>query len=252
MGWLDNSTNNIILDAVLTDYGRSRLAASNSSNGGFHIAKFALSDDEVDYSIIQKYGRTVGKEKIEKNTPVFEAFTNQNLAIKYKLISVNEPLVYLPQLKVSPTGTISIATQAANTTQLRTTATVIVTQTPTGGTIINPSLSEVAFDVYVPSLFLQITAGTSTNVQSSTANGNPNSNGMVLYRVAAVGNTADNSRNISFNILAAAGLTSSQFNVYGTSSTGGSKIINTFIKVVGTSSGAVVNIPVSITGQGTQ
>lgn len=99
MGWLDHSTNNIILDAVLTDYGRSKLAKSDFKT---FISKFALADDEVDYRLIQRYGRTVGKEKIEKNTPVFEALTNQNTAIKYRLIgkegttAINS--VRLPQL----------------------------------------------------------------------------------------------------------------------------------------------------------
>ena len=79
MGFLDNSTNNIIVDAVLTDYGRQLLARND---GSFSIVKFALGDDEVDYLTIKKFGRTVGKEKIEKNTPVFEAQTNQNLALK--------------------------------------------------------------------------------------------------------------------------------------------------------------------------
>ena len=72
MGFLDHSTNNIIIDAVLTDTGRRYLARND---GSFSIVKFALGDDEVDYSTISKYGRTVGKERIEKNTPVFEAQT---------------------------------------------------------------------------------------------------------------------------------------------------------------------------------
>ena len=83
MGWLDNSTNNIILDAVLTDYGRQQLASANNS---FNITHYALADDEVDYRMIKKYGRAVGKEKIEKNTPVFEALTNPSISLKYRLI----------------------------------------------------------------------------------------------------------------------------------------------------------------------
>ena len=63
MGFLDHSTNNIIIDAVLTDTGRAFLARND---GSFSIVKFAFGDDEVDYSIIQKFGRTVGKEKISK------------------------------------------------------------------------------------------------------------------------------------------------------------------------------------------
>ena len=46
MGFLDHSTNNIIVDAVLTDLGRLRLS---QNDGSFSIVKFALGDDEVDY-----------------------------------------------------------------------------------------------------------------------------------------------------------------------------------------------------------
>ena len=69
MGFLDHSTNNIVVDAVLTDLGRQALA---KNDGSFSIYQFALGDDEIDYSIIQQFGRTVGKEKIEKNTPILE------------------------------------------------------------------------------------------------------------------------------------------------------------------------------------
>lgn len=89
MGYLDHSTNNIILDAVLTDYGRSKLASAGTTANGFNITRFAFGDDEVDYTIIKKYGRTVGKEKIEKNTPIFEALTNETIALKYKLIGLS-------------------------------------------------------------------------------------------------------------------------------------------------------------------
>lgn len=86
MGFLNHATNNIIIDAVLTDKGRELLSRND---GSFRIAKFKLGDDEVDYSIIEQYGIALGKEKIEKNTPIFEAITNEKLAIKYPLISLN-------------------------------------------------------------------------------------------------------------------------------------------------------------------
>ena len=47
MAFLDNS-GDIILDAVLTDEGRRRLALGD---GSFRITKFALGDDEIDYSL---------------------------------------------------------------------------------------------------------------------------------------------------------------------------------------------------------
>ena len=102
MGFLDHSTNNIIIDAVLTNLGREILA---SNAGAFQISKFSLADDEVDYSMIRKFGRTIGKEKIIKNTPIFEAQTAQDIALKYPLISISDPSVtHLPIFNVGYDG----------------------------------------------------------------------------------------------------------------------------------------------------
>ena len=101
MGFLDHSTNNIIIDAVLTDRGRELLAAND---GTFTIARYAFGDDEVDYTIIKKFGRTIGKEKIEKNTPVFEAQTVASLALRYPIVSYSDPnLIALPTLGLDTT-----------------------------------------------------------------------------------------------------------------------------------------------------
>ena len=53
MGLLNNSTNSIILDAVLTDSGRKAIAANN---GSFVPSKYSLSDDDVDYVVIKNFG----------------------------------------------------------------------------------------------------------------------------------------------------------------------------------------------------
>lgn len=86
MGFLNHATNNIIIDAVLTDKGRELLS---KNDGSFKIARFQLADDEIDYSIIEQYGIALGKEKIEKNTPIFEAITDEKLALKHPLISLS-------------------------------------------------------------------------------------------------------------------------------------------------------------------
>jgi len=109
MGFLDHSTNNIIVDAVLTDVGREKLASATSATN--FIAQYAFADDEIDYTMIKKYGTVVGKEKIEKNTPVFEASTNAELGVKYYLSTSSNPIVAQPTLsaslsKSSLTGTI--------------------------------------------------------------------------------------------------------------------------------------------------
>lgn len=234
MGWLDNSTNNIILDAVLTDYGRQSLARND---GSFKITKFSLGDDEVNYGIITKYGRTVGREKIEKNTPVFEAFTNQNLGLKYRMVSIPRPLLYLPKLVLITGNTISLSSAGGN--NIPTSVSVTVEQQPQGSDVnIDPDILETNFDVFVPDLFVF--------VGGQTPVGSPDINKTAMYTLAAVNGTGNNSRpKLSFS-LNVKSLTQTVFSVYG-KTTGTSTVINTSIKIVGKSSGAVLDIPVTIT-----
>jgi len=95
MGFLNHATNNIIIDAVLTERGREYLA---QNNGAFRIESFSFGDDEVDYTLLQKYGNSIGKEKIEKNTPIFEANPNENIALKYQCFSLPNPLTRLEKI----------------------------------------------------------------------------------------------------------------------------------------------------------
>ena len=100
MAFLDNS-GDIILDAVLTDTGRMRLARGD---GSFKIAKFALGDDEIDYSRYDgNHASGTAYYDLEiLQTPVFEAFTNNTSNMKSKLVSLtNNNLLYLPILKLN-------------------------------------------------------------------------------------------------------------------------------------------------------
>ena len=103
MAFLDNS-GDIILDAVLTDTGRLRLA---QGNGSFKISYFAFGDDEINYSLYNK-NHPSGSAYYDLDilqTPVFEAFTNNASTMKYKLISnSNTQLLYLPVLKLNTTN----------------------------------------------------------------------------------------------------------------------------------------------------
>ena len=86
MAFLDNS-GDIILDAVLTDTGRMRLAKGDCS---FKIAKFALGDDEINYGLYD-YSNPSGSAYYDLNilqTPILEAFTNNTSFLKSKLIQV--------------------------------------------------------------------------------------------------------------------------------------------------------------------
>jgi len=100
MGFLDNS-GDIILDAVLTDTGRARLA---KGDGTFRIAKFALGDDEIDYALYDNDNPS-GSAYFDLEilqTPVLEAFTNNTANLNSKLISIARTnLLYLPTMAVN-------------------------------------------------------------------------------------------------------------------------------------------------------
>lgn len=100
MGFLDNS-GDIILDAVLTDLGRERLARGD---GSFKITKFAVADDEIDYGKYDKNNPS-GSAYYDLDiltTPVLEAFTNNIASVKHKLMTIpRNNLLYLPVLKLA-------------------------------------------------------------------------------------------------------------------------------------------------------
>ena len=98
MAFLDNS-GDIILDAVLTDVGRRKMA-----NGNFRISKFALGDDEINYGqydIDHPSGSAYSDLEILQ-TPIFEAVTAQNSAINYGLLSMTRTdILYMPTINVN-------------------------------------------------------------------------------------------------------------------------------------------------------
>lgn len=103
MAFLDNS-GDIILDAVLTDLGRTRLA---KGDGSFRIAKFALGDDEVDYSLYDHAasGGSAYYDLDILSTPILEAFTDNYSGLKSKLLSIpRNDLLFLPVIKLNNTG----------------------------------------------------------------------------------------------------------------------------------------------------
>ena len=111
MAFLDNS-GDIILDAVLTDLGRRKMA-----QGGFSVTSFALGDDEIDYSLYNK-NHPSGSAYYDLEilqTPVFEAFTQTNAGINYGLLATTAAdLLYLPVLKTNENGVSSDAIKSKN------------------------------------------------------------------------------------------------------------------------------------------
>lgn len=237
MGFLDHSTNNIILDAVLTDLGRQFLARND---GSFSISKFALGDDEVDYSIIKKFGRTVGKEKIEKNTPVFEALTNQAYALKYRALSSPDPnLVRLPGLTFSATGitgeVVTLGLQGTTTDRERQ---ITITQQITGEASVPVGMVDTAFEIQMNNNFLEVSQPSDEQPE------NIDGQGRAFYAVdAADSETAAGGGRLVFSLRAKA-ISDAQFTVFGTSTN--KNLIKTSVLVRGLSSGAVKEFEVQI------
>lgn len=122
MAFLDN-TGDIILDAVLTDTGRKRLA---QGDGSFRIVKFALGDDEIDYSLYRNSNNSAGRHPSGSayydltilQSPILEAFTNNTSIMKSKLVTyARNDLLYLPVIKLNDGSTgFDACINAANNT----------------------------------------------------------------------------------------------------------------------------------------
>jgi hypothetical protein len=106
MGMLDNS-GDIILDSVLTDTGRFRLA---KGDGSFKIARYAFSDDEINYADYDKTHAS-GSAYYDLDilqTPILEAFSNNGSSMKSKLVSIQRNnLLYLPILKLNRNAAVN-------------------------------------------------------------------------------------------------------------------------------------------------
>lgn len=234
MGFLDHSTNNLILDAVLTDVGRQFLARND---GSFSLHKFALGDDEVNYGVIAKYGRTVGKEKVEKNTPIFEALTNQTHSQKYRLVSISNPnLLRLPTLSLSGDsnvdGTTDTVTLGRNQQK---SASLTIEQTIREETSIDVELRDQTFIVEVPNQFIQILNQTPENIdgqQRAT---------YIITRSPTENSFGGSSVQFTLSVKS---LTDSLFQVFGM--TANKSKIKAFVKVTGVQSGGVQDITVTI------
>ena len=101
MGYLDNAI--VTVDAILTKKGRELLARGD---GSFKITQFALSDDEVDYTLYntshpdgsQFYGQAI------ENLPILEAFPDETQIMKYKLTTLPRGTAKLPILDLGYTS----------------------------------------------------------------------------------------------------------------------------------------------------
>ena len=97
MGFLNNQI--ITVDAILTKKGRELLARQD---GSFRITQFALSDDEIDYTLYNPThpsGSSFYGEALE-NMPLLEAFPDETQMLKYKLVTLPRGTAKMPVLDI--------------------------------------------------------------------------------------------------------------------------------------------------------
>tara|TARA_R110002020_G_scaffold348908_1_gene562531 strand:+ start:10789 stop:11721 length:933 start_codon:yes stop_codon:yes gene_type:complete len=98
MGFQDNS-GDIILDVVLTDEGRKRLA---KADGSFEIVKFGCGDDEINYGLYNLNTGSAYQDLSILQTPVLEAFTNNASSMKSMLVSIPRTnILFMPILQLN-------------------------------------------------------------------------------------------------------------------------------------------------------
>lgn len=144
MAFLDNS-GDIILDAVLTDTGRRRLARGD---GSFKIAKFALGDDEINYRLYNA-AHTSGSAYFDLEilqTPVLEGFTDPEASMHHRLVTLTRnDVLFMPILELfenadfgsvrdSTTNAFLVAVDSDTQDAVGTTAGVIWGETPSSVT----------------------------------------------------------------------------------------------------------------------
>jgi hypothetical protein len=97
MGFLNNSV--VTVDAILTNKGRELLARGD---GSFKITQFALSDDEIDYSLYNPThpsGSSYYGQALE-NMPLLEAFPETTQNLRYKLVTLPRGTAKMPVLDI--------------------------------------------------------------------------------------------------------------------------------------------------------
>jgi hypothetical protein len=96
MAYLDNTE--ITVDAILTKKGRQKLASGQSLN----ITKFALGDDEIDYTLYEPAhpkGSAYYDSAI-RAIPVTEASPDETQVLRYKLVTLQKGTTQIPTVRL--------------------------------------------------------------------------------------------------------------------------------------------------------
>ncbi len=95
MGYLNNSE--LTVDAILTKKGREKLATGE----GLNITKFALGDDEIDYTLYapdHPLGSAYYDSAI-RAIPITEASPDETQVLRYKLVTLPKGTTKIPKVE---------------------------------------------------------------------------------------------------------------------------------------------------------
>ena len=225
MGYLNNQI--ITVDAILTNKGRELLARGD---GGFNITQFALSDDEVDYTLYNPThpsGSAYYGEAIQ-NMPLMEAFPDETQMMKYKLVTLPRGTQVMPVLG-GIAGNYSI--RQSETLQIG----AVTTSNYQGGGSETSGYSFTISDVRITSEFIAIGIDSASATNLNTRNAN-----QVITNGTAVSQT------VIGTMLTIQGTGNGV--LFGT----GINTLYATLTIVGLDSGARVQVPINVSRTTTQ
>jgi hypothetical protein len=227
MGFLDNS-GDILIDAVLTDIGREKLARND---GSFEIVRYSFGDDEINYALFNPNTGSLQQDISILNIPVLEASVNEKIALKNQLLSISNPdLTFLPTLNSSvSTLTLGERTDAQVGKSLQ------FSQQTISGRTVPSEIVDSSFLVQVNNDLLFIEQQTPVNIS-------PFGTAQYILPRTAIG--SNQGAQASFNVSVAA-LSTDIWNTYG-AGTVGSRTITTKVRCQGALSGLSKEITVTI------
>jgi hypothetical protein len=215
MGFLNNQI--VTVDAILTRKGRELLA---KNDGSFRITQFALSDDEIDYTLYNPthpsgsayYGQAID------NMPLLEAFSNETQDMKYLLTTLPRGTAKLPIIDIGYTSII-----------LNQGASLIITPQTLNYLGATQTFETSGYNATIADVRLMNTfTGTGINTEAASA----------LNSTTTIGT------NVSKTVIGSSiSLTATTVNIlFGTLTS-----LSTTLTIVGRDSGARITIPITVT-----
>lgn len=207
MSYINNES--VTITATLTKKGRELLA----KNGGLTITSFALADDEIDYSLYQP-NHPSGSEYYDiaiKNTPIFEAFSDETQTMKHKLVTLPSGFTTIPVISIGVrsididsnySGQISINPITTPTYNLSMGYTVILSDKSAGTVVVTQALPTTYTSASIPSYIGDISSTSAQTVVGMTFAFIPNSSLShdVITNLTIVGNESGGSITIPVTV----------------------------------------------------